>query len=56
VRLVAGLIDRFGIDDLADLEHAHVLVFGAVQTSQVGKKYVVLDDLNRITIYLARDQ
>ena len=56
VRLVAGLIDRFGIDDLADLEHAHVLVFGAVQTSQVGKKYVVLDDLNRITIDLTRDR
>jgi hypothetical protein len=56
VRLVPGLIDRFGIDDLADLEHAHVLAFGAVQTSQFGKKYVVLDDLNRITIDLARDR
>lgn len=56
VALTQRLFDRFGIAHLADLEHADVLVLGTVLTSQVGKKYVVLDDLNQITIYLARDR
>jgi hypothetical protein len=32
-----------------------VLIFGILQTSQLGKKYLLLDDLNHITFVLLDD-
>lgn len=50
---VADLFNRFGISDKEQLTGTRVLVFGVMQISQTGKRYVVLEDLNHITIDFA---
>lgn len=55
VQFVDELFSRFGISDKRQLAGARVLVFGSLQISQSGKWYVVLQDLNHITIDLGRD-
>jgi hypothetical protein len=53
--LITSLVERFQIGDASDLAGADVLVFGILRTSQLGKKYLLLDDLNHITFVLLDD-
>jgi len=55
VQFVAELFSRFGIRDQRQLGGASVLVFGTMQISLSGKRFVVLEDLSRITIDFGRD-
>lgn len=54
--LIAALAERFQMGDASDLTEADVLVFGILRTSRNGKKFLVLDDLNHITLVLPDDQ
>ncbi|WP_158081211.1 hypothetical protein [Rhodoferax fermentans] len=54
--LIAALAERFQMGDASDLTEADVLVFGILRTSRNGKKFMVLDDLNHITLVLPDDQ
>ena len=55
VQFVAELFQRFGISDNRQLAGACVLVFGTLQISQSGKKFVELEDLNHISIDFGRE-
>lgn len=50
VQFVAELFSRFGISNNRELAGARVLVFGTMQISQTGKRFVALEDLNHITL------
>jgi hypothetical protein len=54
-QLVAELFSRFGIRDPRQLAGARVLVFGTMQISQPGKRFVVLEELRQISIDFERD-
>lgn len=53
--LIPALAERFQIADASDLAGANVLVFGILRTSRNGKKFLVLDALNHITLVLPDD-
>lgn len=53
---VPSLFQRFEITEAQALTGANVLVIGLVRTSQYGKKYVLLEDLNQLTIDFVRGQ
>jgi hypothetical protein len=54
--LIPAFAERFQIGDASDLAGADVLVFGTLRTSQNAKKFLVLDDLNHITVDFPSDQ
>ena len=54
-QFVAELFSRFGISDQRQLAGARVLVFGTMQISHLGKRFVVLEDLSHISIDYGRD-
>jgi hypothetical protein len=45
---------RFNIGQLNDIVDAHILVFGVMNVSAAGKKYVQITDPNRFTLRMAR--
>ena len=55
VQFVAELFQRFGIRDQRQLAGASVLVFGTMQISQSGKRFVELQDLSHISIDFGHD-
>jgi len=55
VQFVDKLFSRFGIFDKRQLTGARVLVFGTMKISQLGKRFVELEDLCCITIDFERD-
>ena len=55
VEFVDELFSRFGVSDQRQLAGARVLVFGTMQISLSGKRFVVLEDLSHISIDFGRD-
>lgn len=51
--LIANLYSRFRVTEAEDLAGANVLVFGHLQISQQGKRYVVLENISSVSIDLA---
>lgn len=48
--LLAEFSERFFVDELENLAGSYALVFGRLRISQYGKKYLVLNDIAKISI------